>query len=1851
MAQIYESDRLEFFRWKDVDGGVLINGYEGAKGFLQIPEEIDGKPVVAISAEKSGLISNHCRILVPATVRQINLTDFHYLAYTSAPEKNKDHPGQCLELVENHPHLQKKDDFLLSKDGTRLVSYLGDDYEVKIPEGVKVIGENAFGYQGMLQEVILPSTLEEIEDRAFGNLHPNMALPEGMKRIGSEIMTMDGGIYVSWSRIKVSTTLETLCNIPHASFLDVEKNPHFKTIRQEGKTIAILSTDGKQLLAVDLNVKEFDVPEGVEEIMPYAFCNTSSLKKLTLPSTLRAIGRKAFCANKLKTLRLPASLEIWEEDAYDAQGLNSILLDKKNPWLYTDKTCLYRRLDGDKMELLTCFRPKLEEYEIPEGVVSIREKAFANCTELKRLVLPQSLESYDQTTLLGFHPETNGLPNVRTLKLSDRAKEDLDIRDNETFFMEDHVLYERTPEGLVVRQCIADQDQLTIKEGTIRIAAGAFSGKCRSITFPASLRVIEDGACVHLHLEEVIFQEGLEVIQKGAFQANDLKKVTLPASLRYLALDAFGVCPMEEYQVAEGSAYYAAQDGALYSADGTTLYRVPTEREYKEFVVPAQVTDISHAFYGCDHVKAVRLPDGLKKIWSYALVGCAKLKHLYVGNGLEYVDDDFINVDSATTIHADRDSVIRDFYGKVCKLVYENVKLKFSINGMEDLPKLSKEFLLLPNDTGITIAKYMGKSKETVIPETLGQYTVTAIGPRAFSNQPIKAVTIPETVTSIGTGAFYYCTGLESISLPAGLKEIPEQMLYYCQRLKNLTISEGVEKIGAGALFACDHIEKCIMPASICWISPNLFAEDESGRYKDLYDNKAAYQVVPGSYAETFLKAYKVDSYRRDALKVVYAPGENPLSQEEQVLEYLGYTVGEDGTAAVFISKEVPETYTECVIPETINGVTVTSLVHNGSTIPAQITRLSLPSTVREIQIAHALNEDAPGYMGTITVAEENPVFWTDGHALYSKDRTRLIRMMNYQTESYTVLPETKVIEELAFERMSRLKTLILPQGLQEIGERAFRFCKIEDLQGIESVPGVTAQLVSDLPWYVNQKVLYLGTTLVHYKESEEASFTIREGTTRIAGHAFRLDSYWMNGSKDKLEEIIIPDSVTTIGANAFIYREHLKSLNLPPKLDAIPANLLEVCPFIEDLYIPETVLDIDPTGLPSHRFNWNGTVLSAFRHVEVAAENPNYKSVDGVLYTKDGTVLVRVPPCYGKKEFIVPDGVTTVGDYAFRYIQDLERVILPDSVTTIGVHAFENCVALTDVVFGGTKNICSNAFAGCEALKHIRFPETLEKIGESAFCRSGVTHVVLPKSVKTVGAGAFFPQCEQIEFYDTIDPTLEKYVTGCPGVMVVGEQRNRWQNHELIVRSAETGEIKYRLPMFTNGDDKNFAYVLRKSWDAHGQFKFKDLDNHFQEIKGVPYKIRAAVNRLQWPMDLSDTDREDYVRYLVRMGKDVVKYCVDQGNMEILELCAPLGVLKKNNIDELIEYAAQNQSVEISACLMNYKAEHFASKKGGTSLSLSLKAAPIWTAPKTGTKKIGRYKGSDTVVEFPTEWNGETLTGVANTTSKVPENYKAITAVVIPEGYISIGDYAFCGCENLESVTLPSTLESIGKYAFCKCRKLKEIVLPDSVTSLGECAFSSCTGLKKIQLPAQLGIIPEYTFNNCTSLQEIDLPKKVFLIGKGAFYETTALSKFTIRGKTLASTGQIFWNTPPVYCYPDTKIDVFGIRKKDIHHITEDGTTSPEQVVYTELDSITVQDQIFVLSGFGISEEMELTRIITEKGGQVKSSVVLKTNYLLMNENYGGVTSKYQKAMELNANKGKNIAVISKAKFEELIK
>ena len=415
-----------------------------------------------------------------------------------------------------------------------------------------------------------------------------------------------------------------------------------------------------------------------------------------------------------------------------------------------------------------------------------------------------------------------------------------------------------------------------------------------------------------------------------------------------------------------------------------------------------------------------------------------------------------------------------------------------------------------------------------------------------------------------------------------------------------------------------------------------------------------------------------------------------------------------------------------------------------------------------------------------------------------------------------------------AFEGCTSLESITIPQsvkgiGNKGIGNKAFFGCNA--LKSI-TLPGGEFQMAADAfdgcisltsleadnrleeSWimYSSQNgVLYSKdkTKLVRVPTGAKGVLNIPNGVTQIGNSAFR--------GCTSLVSITIPDSVTEIDSSAFegctslesVYitsikswcnikfnsyfsnpleyahnlyldGELVKNLEIPEDVTFIGGYAFYNCTSLESITIPDSV-----TSIGNYAFDG----YTALESIEVCADNKNYSSHDGILYNKEKTEIVKVPIAI-KGAVTIPNGVTSIGDWAFNGCDSLISITIPDSVTSIGYEAFRDCTSLESITIPdsvtsigswafentayynddtnwvnkvlyignhliatkddisgayeiepGTKTIADNAFEGRDSLESITIPDSVTMLGREVFkgCTS-LKSITIPRSVTFVG-------------------------------------------------------------------------------------------------------------------------------------------------------------------------------------------------------------------------------------------------------------------------------------------------------------------------------------------------------------------------------------------------------------------------------------------------------------------------------------------------------------------------------------
>lgn len=313
-----------------------------------------------------------------------------------------------------------------------------------------------------------------------------------------------------------------------------------------------------------------------------------------------------------------------------------------------------------------------------------------------------------------------------------------------------------------------------------------------------------------------------------------------------------------------------------------------------------------------------------------------------------------------------------------------------------------------------------------------------------------------------------------------------------------------------------------------------------------------------------------------------------------------------------------------------------------------------------------------------------------------------------------TIPEKVTTIGDFAFEYCSKLKTVTLPDSLTDIGSEAFSQCTgLVDMTisrnvvaigmcafwGCTSLTGITVD-ENNLNFLSRDGILFdkEQTVLLCYPAAKTGAYTISGSVTRIEAYSFS-DCAGLSG-------ISIPDSVLSIGEYAFYQCNALTEIAIPPHAT------IEKNPFLE---------------------------CAMLNQILVAEENPNYTSLDGVLFTKTRSVILCCPG--GKSGiYAIPNTVTRIGDYAFAGCANLIEIVIPNDVTKIESSAFLGCVNLTRINLPATLTAIEDwVFHKCTSLTGIDLPQGIIRIGNFAFCRcENLTDLSIPDHVTSIGNSAF---------------------------------------------------------------------------------------------------------------------------------------------------------------------------------------------------------------------------------------------------------------------------------------------------------------------------------------------------------------------------------------------------------------------------------------------------------------------------------------------------------------------------------
>ena len=689
---------------------------------------------------------------------------------------------------------------------------------VTIPDGVTSIDEAAFLCCTSLTSVTIPDSVTSIKSKAFFNCTSlkSVTIPASVTNIGDyalgyyEIYNTDS---CEWEQYKVDGfkinyvkntyghmyalkngftdeaclltnelddgTLEitkyagnsATCVIP--SEIDGKKVTEIGDSAFKGCTelTSITIPDGvtgigNKAFSDCTSLETVTIPASVTYVRDSAFYGCTSLKSVTIPESVTYIGGYAFAeCYSLKYADIPANVSgIGLSPFCNCRSLENINIDEANKWYTTVDGVLY---DKDKTELINYPAGKKDSsYVIPEGIRTIREKAFYGCLNLCELTIPDSVTEIESGA---FECSSLISDEYGTIKYVD---------------------------GWVVGS--GHTANVVLKDGTRGIAFEAFSCDeiIEKVTMPDTVKYINAYAFENCtNLSEVLLSSSLENIESGVFfNCMKLADIVIPDSVISITSDAFYNTALLDKQ--NTPVKYAGK------------WVIAAEDRDKIVIKDGTKGIANNAFSGCTSLTDITIPDSVTMIGDYAFSNCNSLTEIKIPNKVKSIGG-------------------RVFW--FCESL-KNVTIPDSVTMIGDMAFVGcKSLTDITIPGSVTMIGDMAFSGCKSLTDITIPDSVTMIGDAAFANcTSLTDITIPGSVTMIGDHVFAGCTSLTDITIPGSVTMIGNAAFSSCTSLTDITIPDSVTSIGGSAFYNCPKLLDVTIPDSVTNIGDYAFGFDEN---------------------------------------------------------------------------------------------------------------------------------------------------------------------------------------------------------------------------------------------------------------------------------------------------------------------------------------------------------------------------------------------------------------------------------------------------------------------------------------------------------------------------------------------------------------------------------------------------------------------------------------------------------------------------------------------------------------------------------------------------------------------------------------------------------------------------------------------------------------------------------------------------------------------------------------------------------------------------------------------------------------------------------------------------------------
>ena len=1082
------------------------------------------------------------------------------------------------------------------------------------------------------------------------------------------------------------------------------------------------------------SIESIKIPDGITSIGDRAFYDCTALVSITIPKDVSSIGNEVF----VYCLSLESITVEQGNTAYRSTDGNLYSADGKELMQYAlgKKDASFTVPDG-----VTSIRDKafqacayLTSVSVPKGVTSIGSYTFNECTSLSSVTLPEGLTSIGKRTFYYCTSLTSVVIPNGVESIGNDAFRNCTLLASVTIPKS-----VKSIGGYAFANCISlatvnyigtsDEWESVTKGGYWNYNAGKYTvtlvGPYTSpdlaYTISADGTYYElsgIGSCTDTDIVIPEMYNGLPVayIKKDAFRGNTkITSVVIPASVKNIGYMAFASCRnMASVKFSEGLEVIEYQAFADC-------------RALESIEIPSTVTSIGgYAFGDCLKLTEITVPANVKLINKGAFAGCYRVTRVTIENGVETIGElAFCDCEGITEI------IIPESVKTIGKQAFSECTSLASVtlgNGIETIGDYA--FAGLTKLTTINIPASVKTLGEGVFKDCTGLVGVTiengveAISVQAFRGcASLATITLPESVKTIGDEAFCACTALVSAVLPDGITsignnafegcyilesiELPKELEtigYYafahCYKIGSITIPEGVTSIGDCAFYWCEGLKTVSIPSSLKNITSGVFMNCSG--ITSVIIPEGVETIGYGAFCgctslESVVLPQSLTSLGGETFYECSSLKTicviGTKEKWDSVTKGDNWSYGTGEYTVKIIELLTEEEWKNAFASENFYNVTMHYNDEVWETLP--------DGTVRWLMVTQEYDGEYLRYRWSIDL-KETPDFGGDTVEAVIKNSKEYIEQNNI----YDVICTEELLEILSgYEKAYAGFRFDFATDSYTNGEISFTFFENGKIKSYS---------VDELTFTFEK----YGATKVEppVKTSEGLSYGLLSNNTYyVAGIGTCTDT-----------DIVIPSTyngfpVTQIYSYAFQNNSTITSVTVPESVVSIAYKAFCACKKLESV----TILGGNTIGGWTFYNCPSLKTVTINDGVKIIEENAfaccsllSSVTLPETLETVGNQVFYA---CTSLTDVTVPSGVTSLGDHIFYGCTSLASVTLYEGITKIPNYSFQNCTSLTSVIIpSGVTTVGTSAFSGCTALKSVTMPKSVTLIGQGAFlnCR-----------------------------------------------------------------------------------------------------------------------------------------------------------------------------------------------------------------------------------------------------------------------------------------------------------------------------------------------------------------------------------------------------------------------------------------------------------------------------------------------------------------------------------------------------